>query len=124
VDAVYRGLDLPVFAFIKQHRKPEDVDSDLAKSALTDRQKAEIKRYLASDFDVVLGMLERRIDGPDALTSKVRQAVATALRGTKFKPATIHRSLMRLSAYFSPSWTAFQAERGRDFSVIVDGISN
>jgi hypothetical protein len=28
------------------------------------------------------------------------------------------------SAYFSPSWTAFQAERGRDFSVIVDGISN
>jgi hypothetical protein len=29
-----------------------------------------------------------------------------------------------LAAYFSPSWTAFQAERGRDFSVIVDGISN
>jgi len=26
-------------------------------------------------------------------------------------------------AYFSPSWTAFQADRGRDFSVIVDGIS-
>jgi hypothetical protein len=29
-----------------------------------------------------------------------------------------------LRAYFSPSWTAFQADRGRDFSVIVDGISN
>ena len=29
-----------------------------------------------------------------------------------------------LHAYFSPSWTAFQADRGRDFSVIVDGISN
>jgi hypothetical protein len=29
-----------------------------------------------------------------------------------------------LSAYFSPSWTAFQAERGRNFSVIVDSISN
>jgi len=28
------------------------------------------------------------------------------------------------TAYFSPSWTAFQADRGRDFSVIVDGISN
>jgi hypothetical protein len=26
-------------------------------------------------------------------------------------------------AYFSPSWTAFQAERGRNFSVIVDGVS-
>ena len=32
--------------------------------------------------------------------------------------------LKDLDAYFSPSWTAFQAERGRDFSVIVDGISN
>ena len=29
-----------------------------------------------------------------------------------------------LNAYFSPSWTAFQADRGRDFSVIVDGVSN
>jgi hypothetical protein len=27
-------------------------------------------------------------------------------------------------AYFSPSWTAFQADRGRAFSVIVDGVSN
>jgi len=26
-------------------------------------------------------------------------------------------------AYFSPSWTAFQADYGRDFSVIVDGVS-
>jgi hypothetical protein len=29
-----------------------------------------------------------------------------------------------LFAYFSPSWTAFQADRGRAFSVIVDGVSN
>lgn len=28
------------------------------------------------------------------------------------------------AAYFSPSWTAFQADRGRYFSVIVDGVSN
>jgi len=27
------------------------------------------------------------------------------------------------AAYFSPSWTVFQADRGRDFSVIVDGVS-
>jgi len=32
--------------------------------------------------------------------------------------------LGRLYAYFSPSWTAFQADRGRCFSVMVDGISN
>jgi hypothetical protein len=28
-----------------------------------------------------------------------------------------------VTAYFSPSWTAFQADGGRDFSVIVDGVS-
>ena len=37
---------------------------------------------------------------------------------------TNHLNRKILNAYFSPSWTAFQAERGRDFSVIVDGISN
>jgi hypothetical protein len=30
---------------------------------------------------------------------------------------------MSEDAYFSPSWTAFQADGGRDFSVIVDGVS-
>ena len=30
---------------------------------------------------------------------------------------------VRPGAYFSPSWTALQSDRGRDFSVIVDGVS-
>jgi hypothetical protein len=30
----------------------------------------------------------------------------------------------RIDEYFSPSWTAFQADRGRGFSVIVDGVSD
>jgi hypothetical protein len=34
------------------------------------------------------------------------------------------QSCNSLSAYFSPSWTAFQADRGRYFNVIVDGVSN
>ncbi|MGS5085002.1 hypothetical protein ACVC7V_00680 [Hydrogenophaga sp. A37] len=28
-----------------------------------------------------------------------------------------------LPAYFSPSWTAFQVDGGRDFNVVVDGVS-
>ena len=36
--------------------------------------------------------------------------------------APAHRSAA--TAYFSPSWTAFQADRGRGFSVIVDGVSD
>jgi hypothetical protein len=30
---------------------------------LTDQQAAEVKRFIIGDFDVVLGMLERRLDG-------------------------------------------------------------
>jgi hypothetical protein len=37
--------------------------------------------------------------------------------------ATCSQRFASFNAYFSPSWTAFQAERGRDFSVIVDGVS-
>jgi len=33
-------------------------------------------------------------------------------------------AVRRLLAYFSPSWTPFQAHRGRHFSVIVDGVSD
>ena len=32
-------------------------------SGLTDQQSAEVRRFIAGDYDVVLGMLERRIDG-------------------------------------------------------------
>ncbi|MCK6372778.1 MAG: hypothetical protein L6Q69_01595 [Zoogloea sp.] len=36
---------------------------------------------------------------------------------------TLRAARSWLFAYFSPSWTAFQADRGRGFSVIVDGVS-
>jgi len=32
--------------------------------------------------------------------------------------------VLRRIAYFSPSWTLFQADRGRHFSGIVDGVSD
>jgi len=46
--------------------------------------------------------------------------------GSGSKPKAPVSSSRRSSAvaYFSPSWTAFQADRGRCFSVMVDGISN
>jgi hypothetical protein len=37
--------------------------------------------------------------------------------------ASISEKLAFGGAYFSPSWTAFQPDGGRDFSVIVDGVS-
>ena len=45
----------------------------------------------------------------------------TAPQSPLATPASV---LAQITAeYFSPSWTAFQADRGRDFNGIVDGVS-
>ena len=55
------------------------------------------------------------------------------LLSTPFRYRPVHASRFRkagslglwygAAAYFSASWTAFQTDRGRDFSGIVDGVS-
>lgn len=60
-------------------------------------QVAEVRRFMRADYDVVLGMLERRMDGVGSATSRVRQTVARVLREGGNTPAPIHRSLMRLA---------------------------
>ena len=40
-----------------------------------------------------------------------------------FDDLMAYQQVLHEDAYFSPSWTPFQADRGRDFSVIVDGVS-
>lgn len=74
-------------------------------AGLSDKQNAEVNRFRANEFDVVLGMLERRMDGPTALTTTVRQKITELLRtvrsasghSTSPRPAPIHRALMRLA---------------------------
>ncbi len=66
-------------------------------AGLTDRQTAEVKRFIVGDFDVVLGMLERRLDEQTRGDSKVRQKVAEILRSGATNPAAIHKALMRLA---------------------------
>jgi hypothetical protein len=60
----------------------------------------------------------KEIENPELASARARDLYQTKSYSQAWiwsRPAT---------AYFSPSWTAFQADRGRDFSVIVDGISN
>jgi hypothetical protein len=64
---------------------------------LDSQQCAEVNRFILGDYDVVLGMLERRMDGPSASTSKVRRAVCDILRRGQNRPAPIHKALIRLS---------------------------
>lgn len=66
-------------------------------AGLTDRQTAEVKRFIGGDFDVVLGMLERRLDDHTRGDSQVRRTVAAKLRSGATSPAAIHKALMGLA---------------------------
>jgi SIR2-like domain len=91
---VYRQLDTPVYDVLSRTANDQaNVDS----FGVTYQQAAEIRRFISGDYDVVLGMLERRMDGQSHGKSRVRQAVASELRRAGAKPAAIHRALMRLS---------------------------
>ena len=94
---VYVQLDAAVHAVISgiPHAAYNQVSPDL--SDLTNQQAAEVRRFVNGDYDVVLGMLERRIDLLSHGKSRVRQAVASELRAPGVKPAPIHRALMRLA---------------------------
>ena len=66
-------------------------------SELTNPQSAEVKRFISGDYDVVLGMLERRKDRQTSSNSQVRQKIVDMLRPSELRPTSIHRSLMRLA---------------------------
>ena len=94
---VYEVLDSSAYAVIK------DVPRDACNrwepewSRLDSRQKAEVRRFIVGDYDVVLGMLERRLDDETHRESKVRQTVDDLLRKAENSPAAIHRALIRLA---------------------------
>lgn len=64
---------------------------------LTDRQAAEVKRFILGDYDVVLGMLERRLDDQTRGDSQVRRTVSAILRSGAASPAPIHKALIALA---------------------------
>jgi len=90
---VYAQLDAAAHKVITSS---DDKDTgDL--TGLTNQQIAEVRRFKRRDYDVVLGMLERRIDDVPSGTSRVRAAISGVLRSSGKKPARIHKALMRLS---------------------------
>jgi hypothetical protein len=74
---VYAQLDAAVHAVISgiPHAACNQLSPDL--TGLTNQQAAEVKRFISGDYDVVLGMLERRIDLQSHAKSRVRQSVAS-----------------------------------------------
>ncbi len=94
---VYAQLDRAVHAVMSGIPPTAHNQWNTDLSGLTDQQAAEVKRFINGDYDVVLGMLERRMDGQSHGKSCVRKAVASELRTPRVKPAPIHRALMRLA---------------------------
>lgn len=94
---VYERLDAPVHDIISKIPRSACNKWVAESSALTPGQAAEVRRFVAGDFDVVLGLLERRIDGPSGNPSRVRQAIAAEVRAPNVPPAAIHHALMSLA---------------------------
>lgn len=88
---VYERLDTPVYARLSS--PPAESNA----SSLGSEQLAEVKRFEAREYDVVLGMLERRMDGPATPTSKVRRTIEEILREGAAGPKPIHTALIRLA---------------------------
>ncbi|MBT1070700.1 SIR2 family protein [Pelotalea chapellei] len=94
---VYAQLDSAVHLVID--KIPHDAHNQWQPnlSGLNHQQCAEVRRFVRKDFDVVLGMLERRMDDVPHARSRVRTAIANELRKKGVKPAPIHRALMQLA---------------------------
>lgn len=101
----FRGLVLSIYKEVepKMHEVLSSIPTSSCSNCfvnldgLLPSQKAEANRYINREFDVVLGLLERRLDGYAGLSSSVRKVVASKLRELSKSPNGLHESLMRLS---------------------------
>ena len=94
---VYETLDTKVYTVISQIPSDVPINYSPNLSTLNEGQSAEVMRFIRKDYDVVLGLLERRIDDDPHAKSKVRQEVRNQLIFKGLKASSVHRSLMRLS---------------------------
>lgn len=92
---VYEALDRAVHAVIS---KPQlEPASAINLGGLSYQQAAEVQRFFKSEYDVVLGMLERRMDRRAGSGSRVRKEIANLLRSASGKPTRMHKALMKLA---------------------------
>lgn len=94
---VYRALDRATHQVLERVPRGASNQFEVDWAGLTPQQCAEVQRFIQNDYDVVLGLLERRIDHPGDLGTSVRRTVDRILREGATAPAPIHRSLMRLA---------------------------
>ncbi|MDJ1638564.1 SIR2 family protein [Rhizobium rhizogenes] len=95
---------------------------------LSHQQRTELKFLCQSEYDVVLGMLERRIDGDPSRLSTVRRAALQVLAGTT-APNSIHDALVRLGQRYGQTLLAttnfdrLLSEAARNLRLSYDGFA-
>lgn len=104
---VYKQLDRPLHSLLEKIPRGACNRWELTSNHLRPDQLAEAQRFIQGDYDVALGMLERRIDHTSSPTTKVRETISSVLRLAGTKPAEIHKSLIRL------------ADRGRATTIVT-----
>ncbi|WP_338147271.1 SIR2 family protein [Neoroseomonas oryzicola] len=95
VRRVFRDLDSAIGLHLEALANPEAA-SNSSLPPLSDAQTAMLRRIIDQEYDVALGMLERRVDRDQEKASRVRQAVCSILREAR-RHAPIHASLVKLS---------------------------
>jgi hypothetical protein len=94
---VYERLDGPTHKVMAAIPRTAHSVAKGRTSSLTPRQEAEVRRFVSGDYDVVLGLLERRLDEGGKTVNTVRDVVCSLLRDISKKPSQIHKSLLKLA---------------------------
>jgi NAD-dependent SIR2 family protein deacetylase len=101
----------------QQHGKSPQIDWTRYRDGLTADQQAELMRFVDGDYDVVLGMLERRVDSASTQSSSMRERVVEILKQSR-SPNALHQSLMRLGQRFQQAFIATT-----NFDRLLEGAS-
>jgi hypothetical protein len=105
VASIYQQVDTATAKAIDLMQKPGGPTWDKIPLPLDDWQRTELKFFSQQEYDVVLGMLERRIDGSPGHSSAMRVAARQILSATS-TPNVLHTSLLRLGRRFGQTLLA------------------
>lgn len=96
-EQVYQDVDSSMAPILNSiPRVPSGLHS-VPRGSMEPDQYAEALRFARGDYDVVLGMLARRMDSDEDAASSVRQAVVKRIRTGAKSHAAIHEALIKLA---------------------------
>jgi len=92
----YKNLDLAVYNHIQNLEDPRSFIPEEYPD-LNPSQLAEVKAFINNEYDLTLGLLERRYFFESRLKTRVRSTVASILYDQKVKPSSLHEDIIKLS---------------------------